>query len=209
MSTIQDLFQQSQLAEAAYANFVNGGGLIATGDELKTALIAEGFSESQAADFVTHWQVVSQQPDTASGFSATVFERLDANQQPTGQYSLAIRGTINFDDFSTDASLIASSGVAISQMLDMYNYWQSLTTAGVYKAAKLETRWVESAILEPLWAAALLPGALGEAGMEAYLSRKAELQSAGYFVDSGVVSRIATGDSNVLLAGKLLGTEPN
>lgn len=46
MSTIQDLFQQAQLAEAAYANFL---------DPLKTKLQAlkdNGFSDAQATDFL-------------------------------------------------------------------------------------------------------------------------------------------------------------
>lgn len=85
MSTIQDLFQQAQLAEAAYANFFdNSGNLITTNSGVSTALQNDGMSEEQATEFVKQWQVVSHQPDTSSGFSATLFERLDSNQQPTG-----------------------------------------------------------------------------------------------------------------------------
>ncbi len=69
MSTIQDLFQQAQLAEAAYANFINAGVLVAGSDELKAALTnsdAGGtFTTTQATTFATRYQVVSQ--FTASG----------------------------------------------------------------------------------------------------------------------------------------------
>jgi hypothetical protein len=46
------------------------------------------FSDAQADAFVKTWQVVDHIPDTASGFSATIFK----NRQ-TGAYSLAIRGS--------------------------------------------------------------------------------------------------------------------
>ena len=59
MSTIQELFQQALLAEAAYANFS------APGASPYSALIAEGFSDKQATDFLTQWEVVDQY--TASG----------------------------------------------------------------------------------------------------------------------------------------------
>lgn len=78
MSTIQEMLQQAQLAEAAYANLIDSAGnIIADVIGLKTALKAEGMSEFQADDFVTHWSVISQQSDTATGFSATLFQRRD------------------------------------------------------------------------------------------------------------------------------------
>ncbi len=87
MSTIENLFQQAQLAEAAYANFVNSAGTLQTDvDSVKTALTTgDGkFSTAQATAFITDWSVVSQQPNTTSGFSATLFKN-----NHTGQYSLA------------------------------------------------------------------------------------------------------------------------
>ena len=71
MNTIQDLFQQAQLAEAAYANFFdNSGNLLTNTNDVKAALVAEGFSKdpndptqsAQATDFVTHWKVVDHIP---------------------------------------------------------------------------------------------------------------------------------------------------
>lgn len=58
MSTIQDMFQQAQLTDAAYANF------FIPGVSSYNALIARGFSDKQATEFLNHWQVVTQQPDT-------------------------------------------------------------------------------------------------------------------------------------------------
>jgi len=74
MSMIQDLFQQAQLAEAAYADFSNPN--VSTANALQDANNGGSFSEAQAATFVADWSVVSHQPDTLNGFSATVF-RID------------------------------------------------------------------------------------------------------------------------------------
>ncbi|HUW25977.1 MAG TPA: calcium-binding protein [Gallionella sp.] len=142
MSTIQNLFEQAQLAEAAYANLWNSNtnSVITDSELVKIALIAEKFSIAQAAELVKNWRVVSQQPDTISGFSATLFEKLDANQQPTGQYSFAIRGSTQIlSDFVADAALIAADGIAPAQVVDMYNYWQRLNAPidAIYDAAIL------------------------------------------------------------------------
>ena len=75
MNTIQDLFQQAQLAEAAYADF---------SDPTKTTFDAlttgnSKFSAGQAATFLTQWEVVDQYIANGfivgdnSGFSATLF----------------------------------------------------------------------------------------------------------------------------------------
>jgi hypothetical protein len=74
MSTITSLFQQAQLAEAAYANYINPntGAIYNTDASIQNALIAAGFSgtqgnppqSAQATAFVAEWSVVSQQPNT-------------------------------------------------------------------------------------------------------------------------------------------------
>ncbi len=120
MTATQNFFQQAQLAEAAYANFVAvGGGIITDRDGVIGALQIEGFSESQATAFVNDWEVIGHIPDTAAGFSATIFK----NKQ-TGAYSLAIRGSTDFTDFSADAALIAVDGIAVRQLVDLYNFWR-------------------------------------------------------------------------------------
>jgi pimeloyl-ACP methyl ester carboxylesterase len=141
MSTITNLFQQALLAEAAYANFVNGSGVLLTNpDDIITALTTgDGkFSPTQATEFVTHWRVVDHIPDTLTGFSATIFESLDN----PGHYSLAIRGSTPsqlMTDFIADAQLIFNDGVAAGQLVDLYNFWQrSNAPAGTtYTAARL------------------------------------------------------------------------
>ena len=62
-----------------------------------------------------------------SGFSATLFKSKDANTaQP---YVLAIRGTDgNQDLIVTDGSDIMVDGLAIDQIVDLWNYWKSLIT---------------------------------------------------------------------------------
>ena len=59
------LFEQTQLAEAAYASF---GGETGNGDSILQALrgvkkkedTSEAFSQTQAEEFLKHWRVVDQ-----------------------------------------------------------------------------------------------------------------------------------------------------
>ena len=124
----KDVFNQALLSEASYALL----GDITSNQSYIDALVAEGFSKSQAEDFVTHWRVADHQPNTADGFSATLFEALDASGKGTGKYSLAIRGTEALKDpindlASADIADIGANGIAISQAIDLFNYYQRLT----------------------------------------------------------------------------------
>jgi len=58
MSTIQELFQQAQLAEAAYTDFSNSG--VSTMDALQDTKNGGTFSAAQATAFANRYQVVSQ-----------------------------------------------------------------------------------------------------------------------------------------------------
>lgn len=119
MSTIQDLFQQAQLAEAAYADFSDPA------VTAKQALQNEGMSESQASAFLKDWREINQSPPLGffgNGFSATLFERLNANQQPTGQYTLSIAGSVSPIDFANDLLDLNSGGVAYFQVQSLVNY---------------------------------------------------------------------------------------
>ena len=73
MSIAINLFQQAQLAEAAYADF--SVSTIST----KQALINAKFSDAQATAFIATWQVIDHIPDTAAGFSATIFRNIQTN----------------------------------------------------------------------------------------------------------------------------------
>jgi hypothetical protein len=130
MSAVQNLFQQAQLAEAAYANFINPdtGTIYNTDAGIQAALIASGFSSdpnnpaqsAQATDFVTNWRVVDQcLNEIESGFSATLFESVDS----PGQYTLAMRGTNEWigDDGEADVD-VTFGGAAFNQLLSMVNY---------------------------------------------------------------------------------------
>jgi len=139
MSTIQELFQQAQLAEAAYADFSQARSLLAALTDDQTG---GTFSTAQATAFAARYQVVSQQPNTSSGFSATLF--LD---KTTNKYIYAVRGTEGFASFDllvADTG-IAINGLAIAQTVDMYNDWQRITHLGVYQAAVVEAQLVETA----------------------------------------------------------------
>ena len=199
MNTIQNLFQQAQLAEAAYANFFDTfGNLITSDDGVKATLIATGFSKdpnnltqsTQATAFVADWGVVDQYtaPDggafgTGTGFSATLFQN-----KTTGQYTFAIRGTEpGIPDAAADLGDIVTDGIAMDQVVDMYNYWHRLQAwkGQPYLAAKLETRVTET--LER----AIAYGVSDATGRE----YDAQMATQGYLIDSptGLVKQIITG----------------
>ena len=80
----------------------------------------------------------------SSGYSSTLFK---SKRNPT-EFVFAIRGTEStVEDFSADIGDIIVDGLAIDQIVDMYNEWQRLKTpAGVaYKAAYLESLPAETA----------------------------------------------------------------
>ncbi len=145
MSTIQALFQQTQLAEAAYANFFDAAGnLVMTDAQLKTALTTADskFSPAQATAFVTDWEVADHVPDTAAGFSATIFRN-----RHTGACTLAIRGSqaTSITDILNDVNIILNDGVAVAQLVSLYNFWQRANTAlgSQYTAARISASPVD------------------------------------------------------------------
>ncbi|MEW8586553.1 MAG: hypothetical protein AB2531_12390, partial [Candidatus Thiodiazotropha sp.] len=126
------------MAEASYADFVDVD--FNNRDQVETALQRigtdegelddpnKGFSQTQAELFTDKWEVIHHQPNTDSGFSATLFKSTDpSSSQP---YVLAIRGTEPGmqDLVITDGSDIVIDGLAIDQIVDLWNYWKQLTT---------------------------------------------------------------------------------
>ncbi len=88
-------------------------------DALKDSDLEGRFSATQAEEFVKHWQVVDHQGNTLSGFSATLFKNKD-----TGKFVYACRGTegvVSLDLWSADAGDIVADGLALKQIVDMYN----------------------------------------------------------------------------------------
>jgi hypothetical protein len=90
MTTTQELYTQSLLALAAYADLQIG--------TPNTTLLERdsGMSKTQAADFAIKWRVVDQYSD-ASGLGVTVFQEI-----ATGTKYLAIRGTEGLTDINAD-----------------------------------------------------------------------------------------------------------
>ncbi len=103
------------------------------------------FSATQATDFVANWEIVSHQRNTPSGFSATLFRNRE-----TGEFVYANRGTEpGIDDLViTDGGDIVTDGLAIKQIVDMYNDWQRIQSTGVYQAAKLNLLLEETTVLK-------------------------------------------------------------
>jgi hypothetical protein len=103
------------------------------------------FSATQASEFAEHWRVVHHQSNTESGFSATLFERIDDDPLggfQAGELVYAIRGTEagTIGDISADVGDIMLDGLAINQIVDLYNDWMRILAGDgqVYEAAQLE-----------------------------------------------------------------------
>jgi hypothetical protein len=86
----------------------------------------------QALDFSKDWRVVSHQPNTATGFSATLFEYVGTDPQPTAsKYVVAFRSTEFIEDqvrdsVATNELQIQKGGWAFGQIADMQLWWNSL-----------------------------------------------------------------------------------
>ena len=81
MNSIDKLSEMSLLSEASYADFWDEKHkLVFTAPkDVEDQLVSIDFSEQQAADFITHWRVVDHLPNQDSGFSATLFQRIDTD----------------------------------------------------------------------------------------------------------------------------------
>ncbi len=73
---IKATYNHALLAEAAYANLwdKDSHSVFTSDKKIEGALTRNGFSKTQAEEFVKDWEVVSHQANTASGFSATLFK---------------------------------------------------------------------------------------------------------------------------------------
>ncbi|WP_310446220.1 calcium-binding protein [Thiobacillus sp.] len=158
MISAKQYFELAQLAEASYANLVDGNSALV--DQLQNADDNMSFSLVQATEFATHWSVAAHQPNTDSGFSSTLFKSRDAG----GGYVLAIRGTeaeliINSTDLLiADVADIVADGIVIDQSIDLYNEWKRITSTGAYSAAKLVTLTDETAAYALAKAGQFVPG---------------------------------------------------
>lgn len=132
MTTASLVYKHAQLAEASYGNFWNSASsTVITSNSLVSDVLRDrnndmSFSLSQAAAFVNKWQVVDHIPDTSTGFSATIFRDTE-----TGANTLSVRGTraTSAADILNDINVIAGDGLAVAQLVDLYNFWQRANTA--------------------------------------------------------------------------------
>ncbi len=118
MTIQQDIFGGSETSLAAYGKYET----FSYSDALEQADMAT----SHVSAFTATYTILNHIPNTASGFSATVFKSSD------GQLTVAIRGTegVNGDDLHAD-NHITQYGAAYNQIVDMYNWWKQVSiTAG-------------------------------------------------------------------------------
>ncbi|MCU7920929.1 MAG: hypothetical protein KZQ95_21615 [Candidatus Thiodiazotropha sp. (ex Epidulcina cf. delphinae)] len=118
-----DGLHNALLSEASYVDFSN----VTNDQSYISALVNKDFSQVQAEDFVTHWRIAHHQPNTDTGFSATIFESLDN----PGDYVFAMRGTEPTAQWGIDITLadiadIGADGIALKQGIDLFNYYQRL-----------------------------------------------------------------------------------
>lgn len=133
---IKSYFDNSQLAQAAYA--VLDASFNNTNTYIAALRAEENFSETQATQFASQYSIIHDQQNTSDGFSATLF------QNTAGTFTLAIRGTepsfpsIVNDLLLTDFGDIGGDGIALKQAVDLFNYYQLLTTEIGNQAMQLE-----------------------------------------------------------------------
>ena len=79
MSNLQSISGFAALSEASYMDFWDNDFhvVVTAPGPVRNRLIAGGFSPQQAVDFVSHWRVIDHLPNQDSGFSATLFQRID------------------------------------------------------------------------------------------------------------------------------------
>jgi pimeloyl-ACP methyl ester carboxylesterase len=127
------LSDMAALAEASYQQLPLGSPLEALTSKMSTA---------QATYLSDRYTVVRQQPNTASGFSATLFQRVGSGAG-SGEYVFAARGTEpdagGGVDLSADVGDLVLDGLAWEQIVDMYNFWKQLSTpvGQTYQKARL------------------------------------------------------------------------
>lgn len=117
INSIEKYYENAQLSQASYGLFTSYDAT-----SVKARLSDKDFTELQASIFSdpsTGYTLLSHQPNTLSGFSASVFK------SASGEYTLAIRGTeVDLAGLVTDWGLtniadIGFNGIAISQAIDL------------------------------------------------------------------------------------------
>jgi hypothetical protein len=140
--TATDLLKYVNLQMAAEAFLVDPS----TGafkPDLKVALtdgneLVSRFTQTQAKEFLKHWRVVAQMPNTETGFSGTVFE-CTTDDPLTGAKAnervLSLRSTEFVDDHlrdnqATNTLEIFATGFAWGQLRDLEDWYAQLVRDG-------------------------------------------------------------------------------
>jgi len=147
--SIPNLLKYANLQMAAEAFLTEKGdpsNQVLVGAALKDALLtgnehASRFTAVGAENFVKHWSVVAQQPNTGSGFSGTVFECVNddpATGAKKGERVLCFRSTEFVDDaardnVATNTLEIKETGFAWGQLQDMEEWYAKLLKDDVLK----------------------------------------------------------------------------
>lgn len=132
MISAKQLFDAVELAEASYALLDRNPAVQPNDDDgLVQALQESGreakLTQPQARALANSWSLSHHQPDTATGFSATLFQ----SKADSSDFVLAIRGTeFTREPFldlgQADIGGIIIDGLSVNQIVDLYNYWQFL-----------------------------------------------------------------------------------
>ena len=146
MINTKNLYQYTQLAQAAYANFWKlDNTLTSLDDDVKTALIDSEMgnkaivdngnyqlkdpSHAQANQVIDNWSVLAHWQDLIeeSSFSGTLFQGKTGTEN-AGGYVLALKGTLETaqDLWEEDIKNIVLDGLALNQIMDLYNFWQQI-----------------------------------------------------------------------------------
>lgn len=132
--TLKEVFDQALLARAAYANlegvsFSNTALLVKRLTERLSPDDPPIMSAAAAAYVAKNFGVVHHQSNTQSGYSGTLFRRREVvATDPTGGFSLAIRGTEqgSLDDLRADYLQLMLTGSAWNQRAAMQIHWNGL-----------------------------------------------------------------------------------
>ncbi|MEN5182162.1 calcium-binding protein, partial [Comamonas testosteroni] len=96
------------------------------------------FTDTDAADFAAHWEVVDQEPNTGTGFSGTLFRCIKADPltgAQAGELVMCMRSTEFIDDYARDNQgtnklEIGDTGFAWGQIRDMEAWYARLQSSG-------------------------------------------------------------------------------
>ncbi|WP_410678215.1 hypothetical protein ACIO08_10475 [Avibacterium paragallinarum] len=111
------------LATASYIDFFDSNGNLKDIDNIRDKLNEKrGLTKLQINQFFNTYEVLDQQLETASGFSAMV-----VREKSSGKNLFVIRGTQEPVDFLQDGMLVAT-GLAKAQVIDALNYFNKVTT---------------------------------------------------------------------------------